>query len=601
MHRTLRALFRLRPRILTLIVFVVAAATIALANLSFDEASAGDGDVSHRSYGWPIVWHRVVLSCWNYLGYRAVGWYYSAPRLAADLALWLMLLAALTGTCEWLLRRYRPQPRWSLRTLLVVVGIVAAGCGWFTMARNRAAIQDPLIASMKGAYGTPLVFVERSGPKWLDLFGADRFRRRIVLATYWGLDAAEPADEQHFLQLSQLTGVRYLTQFQVDELTPTTAKALGGMRQLETLNIELDRLTPGVATALSDLRQLRSLSISQNQDTADNDYARLSEECLAAIGTMAYLETLDLSNLPLRGASLACLSNLKNLKSLRVDFWNGDWKGSGIRKPVGDDCLRAVATLSQLEWLTLEDLRISNGSLACLAGLTGLKTLTLDRLVTDARPMLSNLPPVRQLEALDLSSANIDDDDLRLLAVLPQLKAISLGDVLSRGSQLFTPSGVAALAAIESLEEVALEGNIESPEGIEALLGVKRLKRLGLGGNPSAAGEHAGALTLDDGEELHVHDFDGFQRALAALRRSKPGIVIEKYGLPVFQRHYDIGMPEISDDAAPERSSAWLPGGDALWMTPRELSAYEKAGGRSSFSGATWPDRKGEHLITAEF
>lgn len=606
MRLRLHTLFQFRPRILTLIVFVGATALIVLANLSYDYSRAGDGDVIHQSYGWPLIWHRVVLSSWEYFGYRAVGWYYSVPRLAANLTLWLVLLALLACTCEWLLRRYRPRPRWSLRTLLVVVGLVAGVCGWFARARNRAAIQDPLIVSMKGSYGAPLVFVERSGPVWLDLLGMDRFRRRIVLANYWQLDAAEPGDEQLFLQLSHLSDVRYLTNFHVDELTPTMAKALGDMGQLQSLSINVKRLTPGLPAALSDLRQLRTLSIEQDsfsieQDysTTDDEYGRLADECLAAIGTMTHLERLKLTNLPLRGASLACLSELKSLKSLHVDFWNGEWTGSRKRKPIPEDCLRAIAGLKQIEWLKLEDLRVSSASLACLAGLTELKTLELYGLVTDSRPMLARLPPLPRLEALDLSESHIDDDDLRRLAVLPQLKSLSVGES-SRGQSLLTPAGLAELASIESLEEVALEGDVESAGGIEALREIKYLKRLGLGGNPSRVGGQLGKLILDDGEELRVDDLPGFQRALGNLRKSKPGIVIEMYSLPVFRRPRPGGTPALNYDV-PERTCSWLPGGDTEWMTPRELADFEKAGGRASFDGATWPDRQGGRLITAEF
>ncbi len=173
MRAKIRALFRFRPRILTLIVFFAAAAVIALANLSYD-VTAAVNKIPYRSYGWPLIWHRIVL----YGDGHAIGWYCSLPRLAANVALWLILLAAPAATREWLLRRYRPRPRWSLRTLLAFVALVAAVCGWYAHARNRAAIQE-------GGYGVPLVFVDRWGPKWPDILGMDRLRRRIVLASNW--------------------------------------------------------------------------------------------------------------------------------------------------------------------------------------------------------------------------------------------------------------------------------------------------------------------------------------------------------------------------------------------------------------------------------
>ena len=53
---------RYRPRVLTLVVLVVVAALIVLANLTYDQARfrCHQGDFSHKSYGWPLVWHRYV-------------------------------------------------------------------------------------------------------------------------------------------------------------------------------------------------------------------------------------------------------------------------------------------------------------------------------------------------------------------------------------------------------------------------------------------------------------------------------------------------------------------------------------------------------------
>ena len=183
MHRRFAAISRFRPRILTLIVFLVVAAMLVLANLSFDETSVGSergwlSTISYRSYGWPIIWHRLVLHLRPsamVAHYSIVGWYYSAPRLAANLLLWLLLLTVSSGACEWMSRRYRPRLRWSLRTLLVFVAMAAGLCAWYAKARDWAAFQDQIIASSQGELSA-----ERWGPQWLDLLGIDRFRRRIV-------------------------------------------------------------------------------------------------------------------------------------------------------------------------------------------------------------------------------------------------------------------------------------------------------------------------------------------------------------------------------------------------------------------------------------
>lgn len=611
-----RAFFRYRPRILTLIVFLVAAAVIVLANLSYDlakplERGMVNVSVPCRSYGWPLIWHRIVLDGQLMMGSQsAIGWYYSLPRLAVNLVVWLFLLAALAGTCEWLLRRYRPKPRWSLRTLLAFTALVAVLCGWYARARNRAAIQDPLI-SLRGGYGVPLVYVDRWGPKWLDVLGMERLRRRIVLASNWSLDSQQPAAEQQFLQLARAPELRHLTQFHVDELTPTLAKALGSMRQLQTLEISTERLAPNLPAALSELTQLRTLSITwgrwgvQPEAAGDNE-VRLIDECLAAIGNMTRLETLHLSGLPLHGRGLACLAGLKELKSLEVSFWNKDWKGSRLDEPVVEDCLRAIVALTQLEWLRLENLRLRNEGLVCLANLANLKTLCLSRLNTDHPPTLSHLPALPRLEALGVDALEIQDADLRRLAALPRLKSLSLGPCLfshfSHGHALLTPAGLAVLGSLDSLEQVQLGYDVKSPEEINALGTIRHLKRLHVSGSTfalyiAATQEPA----LKGASELHPDEFERIRQAFGALRQSKPGLIIDNDSIATLLKPTsDVGLSYYVD-AFPERPTTWLPGGDLTWMTPQELAAFEQSAGRASFYGATYPGGPGEEPIIVEF
>jgi hypothetical protein len=530
---------------------------------------------------------------------RAVGWYYSLPRLAANVALWLLLLGVLAGTCEWLLRRYRPRPRWSLRGLLVFVAMAGVLFAWYANARNRAAIQDPLVP-LQGGYGTPLVFVDRWGPKWLDLLGMDPLRRRIVLANSWSLNSQEPASEQAFLQLARAPELRHLIDFHVDELTPTTAKALGGM-PLQTLDIELKRLTSDVPFALSELRQLRSLSIGQGWSSeANDDDARLADECLTAIGNMTRLESLSLSNLPLHAKGLACLAGLKSLKSLDIDFWDDEWTGSDLEKPIPEDWLWAIATLTQLEWLKLTGLRVNSASLASMEGLTELKTLGFERLATKDRPMLSHLPPLQRLEALELSRSEIADDDLGRLAVLPRLQLLCLGSSSSGEEPFFSAAGLARLASVKSLVEVELSYDINRPADIEALGVIQGLKKVHLQDGISVGGDSS-ILTLDDGKEWTLRDSDGFRRAIEALRQSKPGIVINGGGISFPARPRLGGMADLTAESVPHRPSPWLPGGDVKWMTPQEFADFEKSGGRVSFDRVTLPDREDNHLITVEY
>lgn len=62
--------------------------------------------------------------------------------------------------------------------MLVGVALVAVVCACVVNARKRAKEEDELIALVQPSPG--VVYLRGSGPAWLDLFGADRLRRRLV-------------------------------------------------------------------------------------------------------------------------------------------------------------------------------------------------------------------------------------------------------------------------------------------------------------------------------------------------------------------------------------------------------------------------------------
>jgi hypothetical protein len=84
--------------------------------------------------------------------------------------------------------------------MLAAVARVAAFCGWFAAARNRANLQDPIIAELE-QYNECVAVERTAGPKWLEFVVPDRFRRHII-----GLDmrAQYRVDEAFVVRLGQL-------------------------------------------------------------------------------------------------------------------------------------------------------------------------------------------------------------------------------------------------------------------------------------------------------------------------------------------------------------------------------------------------------------
>lgn len=385
------ALWRHRPRALTLLVVLAVVALIALANLTFERFVDVSANIAAKSYGWPFIWHRYVFLPWDGV---TVGWYYSVARLIGDLSVWLILAAASGGACEWFLRRYRPKPRWSLRTMLVVVGICGAFFAWIAAARHQADFQDSLIAEI----GSGVVRVERRGPKWLDWIGADRFRRQIIRAEiYLHADTESEANEK------------------LERLRPALER-LPRLRYLE-IWVERNHLPSRMADALTRIPKLRALSIALNLTPISENDRRVWQECLVAIGKMKELEHLHLYRMKVPSRSLARLAGLTNLKRLILS--------EVIIEEEGDDTpvLAHLPPLRRLESLVLEHSQIRDRDLRYITALSGLRSLGLGTgAITDEG--LRKLARLPLLEELAINVDNVSPAGLHSLAALTRLRTL---------------------------------------------------------------------------------------------------------------------------------------------------------------------------------
>lgn len=368
MRPRFRAFSRYRPRVLTLVVLFLIAAPITLANFTSEIIPIGSPRlVSYRgNYGWPLRWHwHEVLPT---MGPNVIaGWDYSPNRLAGNVALWLLMLAVPAGACEWLLRRYRPRLRWSLRTMLAGVAVAALCCAWFAAARNRAELQDSIIAELGSR---DFVAVERPGPKWLEFVMPDRFRRRIV-------------------------GVDMRMHGTVDE---AFVVRLGRLPRLKYLNLHVERLTPKIASALRNSRQLRWLYFHEGEP---------SLESLAVLRELTQLKGLCLYRAALTSDSIACLAGLTNLKTFTV--FNCTTERAFSQMPA----------LPQLEAIQVVFSSVSGADLRRLAALPRLKALDLKYADFGADADFGDLAGLDSLEEL-----TVDGDDLVSAEAIESLAAI---------------------------------------------------------------------------------------------------------------------------------------------------------------------------------
>lgn len=256
MGRKLQAFSRYRPRWLTVLAVSFTAALLVLSNLSYESRQQEGSVVFWHSYGWPLVWWRAVYAD------IIAGCQIRLTRLAIDAGYWLLILAAVGGVCEWLGRRYRPRLRWSLRRMLIGTAVAAACCGWFGVASRRARQQDEFIALFYHEGGWPggqAVWIERWGPRWLELFGAQRYCRHVAGAEFTCHDG---------------------------QWTQSTLNRLKEMSGLRLLYLKADRLSPAMVEALNAMPQLQVLEFAAH-GVSEHPTAR---ECLAAIARMSDLD-----------------------------------------------------------------------------------------------------------------------------------------------------------------------------------------------------------------------------------------------------------------------------------------------------------------------
>lgn len=442
MGRKLQTFSRYRPRFLTLLVLLLTATLLVLSNLTYVLTNVSSQGGWHQNYGWPVVWYRLILVPWLGGGFQI-----HRVRLAVDAAVWLLILGVAGGVCEWLARRFRPRLRWNLRTMLAFTALAAACCGWFVVASRRARQRDEIVArSNRGESDINPLWIERRGPRWLGLFGVERYFQQLVGAkfTCWACD-----DQENEGDLNRLKDVL----------------------SLRLLYLEAVRLSPAMVDALEGMSQLKILSIN-----ADDPEWR---PCLAAVGRMSRLEQLCLVN-P-NSHALAELAALHRLRGLHLQF--GSPEG-------GDD-------------------PYSNP------------------------PLVASLPIFPQLETLTFYGPYLVDDDIRRLAAQSGLKALRIEAPII-GADL------EALRALDALEELTIAGPLQAAD-ILALRGLKSLKTLHI---------------RDTYEPQAPSDLD--RGALSALRRERPGLVIDGYTEALGWDEDDAFPPEYSQSEPQSLHGTWL-------------------------------------------
>ncbi len=300
------------------------------------------------------------------------GWTVLIAVAGVCAALLLMMLWFAAG----LLLRRRFQ--FSLRSLLVLVVVVAVPCSWMAVKLQEAKRQRETVYALWQADavvlydceiavdGSPSPGTEPADPEWLWRFlGIDFFCDAVVVADHFSFPRGmnelndrlrqsgfPPADASPFppgtlgdedvadvrklarlrelwlahsalsdTGLAQLAGLSHIDYLELGgtQITDAGLEHLREMSRLEVLDLNETRIRDDGLAYLSDLPSLRSLILA---DTEVNDAG------LEHLGRSASLQAVDLSNTQITDAGLEHLKRLSSLQFLELE--NTDVTEEGI-------------------------------------------------------------------------------------------------------------------------------------------------------------------------------------------------------------------------------------------------------------------------------
>ena len=296
--------------------------------------------------------------------------------------------------------------RWyqfSLRTLLLLVAIVAVGCGWLgrkieQKRQERAAVQVIRALGAEVYYDYQVVGRgqpprEPDGPRWLrDLLGDD------FLAHVDAVELPQQGAGAVLANLKSLTRLRVLNA-SGDELTDASLVPLNELTELQELGLwGADNVTDRGIANLRGLHQLRKLHLCR---------AHLTDAGLENLDGLNQLEELDLTYTKIAGDGLRHLKGLTLLKVLNLS-----------QTDVGDAAVVQIKSLPRLVRLDLGATKITDIASRDLSRLTQLEylNLTLTRITDASLVKLESLSQLRQLwlVATDVSDAGAHELQRRL-------------------------------------------------------------------------------------------------------------------------------------------------------------------------------------------
>ena len=252
---------------------------------------------------------------------------------------------------------FRRRFQYSIRSLLVLMVVVAVACGWLATAKKRATAQRAAVEAIEQAGGGVSYDyegdgsepVELPGPAWLrELLGDNLF----VDLTEVMANQPEFSDAglEHFDGLTQLRRL-WMDHTKISDAGPEHLK---GLSQLQDLGLGITKISDAGLEHLKGLTQLQNLDLG---------ITRISDAGLRHLKGLTQLRELELYETNVGDAGLEQLKGLTQLQRL-------DLNGT----KVSDAGLEQLKGLTQLRWLNLGYTKISDAGLQQPHGIDGARS-----------------------------------------------------------------------------------------------------------------------------------------------------------------------------------------------------------------------------------
>ncbi len=402
----------------------------------------------------------MVCGLWLWDYFRGFGLFYHKGWLV--LIAVAMLSATIIVMLVWWLGSllFHGRFQFRIRSLLLLTVAIAITRSWFAAAlaqsrRQAATIEWACSIGMDSRYdwddrswdGAGAGFPRIAGPPpncLANAVGVDFFstpttigigrssvdvgseiQRLAEFAPLWHLELDGPyfTDPQMERLLPEISDFRYHDSHRIG----AGLRLLGPILRPHWISVRSASLDVRAINTLAAMPWLRKLSF---------DSVGFSDDAVASFERLTQLRELRFDGGYFPAEILRRVGRLTNLRALRIS------------NVIGDDELRPIVPLVQLEELDLSHNNLSD----------------------DAIRQLANYP---QLRSLDLSATNVKASGIRLLGDLTMLHSLKDGE-----SSRLTDADLKTLPALAQVESIDMASNLFTDESLESLVKMTNLREL---------------------------------------------------------------------------------------------------------------------------